>query len=334
MAVTAEGADGVALVPRPPGRRPASGPWGSPGRRRRRGRRGEWWAAAAFLAPALALFLLLGVYTIAYGLALSFASWNGFTPSWTWVGLQNYRDLLWEHPVYAPTIRSAAANTALVAVALPVITIAVGLPLAVLLNTVGRLRVVLRSVFFLPYVTAGIAIYYAWRYIYEPDGALNGALEAVGLGALAQPAGWLGSTGTALPAVVAVLVWSAVPIAVLLYLTGLQAIDRSLVEAAQIDGASPWQVVRHLYWPLLRPITAAVVLLNIREALQGFQIFAIMTDGGPAGASNVLGLEAYNLAFFSGLRPTLGLASALGWLLFLLAVVLAAINVRALRSAS
>jgi ABC-type sugar transport system permease subunit len=286
---------------------------------------------AVFVAPAVGLFAVMGVYTIGYGFALSFASWNGFTPNWTWVGLRNYVDLLWRDPTHAPAVHAAALNTLWVMVAVPALTVLVALPLALLLNSVRRLRTVLRSVYFLPYVTSGIAVYFAWQYVLQPDGAINLLLGSVGLGSLEQPQGFLGNPATALPTLIVITVWSGVPVSMVLYLAGLQAVDPTLIEAAQIDGAGTWRIVRSVLWPLLRPITAIIVLLGVRDSLQGFQTFLIMTNGGPGNHTNVLGLETYRLAFLSRLAPTLGLASALGWLLFLAALVLAAVNVRALR---
>ncbi|GAA0986864.1 sugar ABC transporter permease [Acrocarpospora macrocephala] len=301
------------------------------GRRRPPGR----WRAAltgwAFVFPAVALFAVMGVYTIGSGLALSFAKWNGFTPNWIWVGFDNYLDLLYADPSLAPPLRKAAWNTGQVMVLVPLLTVAISLPLAVVLNSVKRLRAVLRSVYFLPYVTSGIAVYYAWRYILEPDGAINLLLRSLGLGTLAQPQGFLGNPSTALPTLIVVLVWSSVPIATLLYLTGLQTIDPALFEAARIDGAAPRQLLRRITWPLLTPLTAGIVLLGIRDSLHGFQIFLIMTDGGPGGHTDVLGLQSYRLAFFKGLAATLGVSSALGWLLFAGALLLTLANARLLR---
>jgi ABC-type sugar transport system permease subunit len=274
----------------------------------------------AFVAPALVLFAVMGVYTIGYGFSLSFATWNGFAPTWDWVGLGNYADLLWRSPVYAPQVHHAALNTLWVMIAVPLLTVLVGFPLALLLNSVRRLRTVLRSVYFLPYVTAGIAVYFAWQYVLQP-----------GLGSLQQPQGFLGNPSTALPSLIVITIWSAVPVAMLLYLAGLQSIDASLIEAAQIDGAGWWRISRSVLWPLLKPLTAVIVLLNLRDSLQNFQTFLIITNGGPGDHTNVLGLEAYRLAFLKQLAPTLGLASALGWLLFIAALVLATVNQRVLR---
>jgi multiple sugar transport system permease protein len=299
---------------------------------RRRRRLQEALTGYVFILPAVALFAVLGVYTVGYGLSLSFARWNGFSAKWSWVGLGNYRDLLYRDPALSPVVLDAAAHTAVVMIAVPLVAVAVGLPVALALNRVTALRTTLRTVFFLPYVTTGIAVFYAWTYVLQPEGSLNAILRALGLGTLSQPQGFLGNPTTALPTLIAVLAWSSIPVSILLYLTGLQAIDPAVLDAARVDGATGLRTVTAVIWPLLRPITAAVVMLNLRDALQGFQMFLVMTNGGPGGHTNVLGLEAYNLAFFSELRPTLGLASALGWLLFVVALILAAINVRVLRS--
>jgi multiple sugar transport system permease protein len=299
--------------------------------RRFRYRRSDVLWAAAFVTPALVLFGVIGVYVIGYGLTLSFAQWNGFTPQWTWVGVRNYVDLLWRDPVYAPAVRAAALNTLWVLLAVPAVTVLISLPLAMLLNSARRMRSLLRSVYFLPYVTNGIAVYFAWQYMLEPGGAINLLLRVLGLGSLQQPQGWLGNPDTALPTLIVISVWTAVPVAMMLYLAGLQGVDPTLIEAARIDGAGQVRIARSVIWPLLRPITAIVVLLNLRDSLQNFQIFLIMTNGGPGDHTNVLGLEVYRLAFLKLLAPTLGLASALGWLLFLAALALAAVNVRMLR---
>ncbi|GHH72957.1 sugar ABC transporter permease [Streptomyces sulfonofaciens] len=311
---------------------PGGGPASAAGRAARAGRRREALTGYAFTAPAVLLFCVMGLYTVGYGLTLSFAQWNGFTPHWTWVGLDNYADVLWRDPRYAPRVHHAALNTLWVMIGVPLLTVAAAFPLAVLLNRAGRMQAVLRSVYFLPYVTSGVAVFFAWTYILQPDGAVNALLGQLGLGSLRQPQGWLGNPDTALPTMIVVSAWGAVPVAMLLYLTGLQGIDRSLLEAAQLDGAGWWRSTASVVWPLVRPITSIVVLLNLRDSLQGFQTFLVMTDGGPGDHTNVLGLEAYRLAFLKELAPTLGLASALGWLLFAAALILALVNLRALRS--
>jgi ABC-type sugar transport system permease subunit len=305
-------------------------PGAEPQTRERRPRRRGWWVGLLFVAPAALLFAVFGVYTVVYGFLLSFARWNGFSPEWTWTGFDNYIDLLGGNPSVSPRIATAAANTAIGMIILPIAVILIGLILALLMNSIRRLRSVLRTVYFLPFVTTGIAVYYAWRFMYQPDGAVNVVLQALGLGAIAPTDGFLGGTATALGAVLAVQIWSNVPIAMLLYLTGLQTIDNSLVEAARIDGASAARIAWSIIVPLLNPITALVVVIMLREALQNFQLYLLMTNGGPVDSSNTLGLQTYSFAF--GVTTDLGYASALGWLLAAIAVILAAVNMRILRS--
>lgn len=283
-----------------------------------------------FVLPAAVLFAVFGVYTIIYGLLLSLARWNGFSPTWTFVGIDNFVDIFGGNHLVSDEVTQAGWNTLTVMVLLPVTVVVIGLVLALMLNSVPRLRSFLRTVYFIPFVTAGIAVYYAWRFIYEPDGALNAVLFAIGLDAIAQPEGFLGSVDSALVAVTAVLIWSNVPIAMLLYLTGLQTVPDSIVEAARVDGAGRARIAWSILLPLLNPITALIIIIQLREALQNFQLFLLMTNGGPVNATNTLGLQTYKFAF--GQTYDLGYASALGWALAIAAILLAAVNLRILRN--
>jgi multiple sugar transport system permease protein len=261
---------------------------------------------------------------------LSFARWNGFSPSWAWVGPKNYTDLLGGNPMVSPTINNAAKNTLIVMVILPIAVTVIGLLLAILLNSITRMRTLMRTVYFVPFVTSGIAVYYAWRFMYEPDGITNAVLNGLGLHSLAQSNGFIGNTNTALLAVIAVQIWSNVPIAMLFYLTGLQTLPESVIEAARIDGASGLRTTWSIVLPLLNPTTALIVIIELREALQNFQLYLLMTNGGPVNSSNTLGLQTYSYAF--GATNDLGYASALGWILAIAAVILAVINLRIFRS--
>jgi multiple sugar transport system permease protein len=121
-----------------------------------------------------------------------------------------------------------------------------------------------------------------------------------------------------------------VPIAMLFYLTGLQTLPESVIEAARIDGASGLRTTWSIVLPLLNPTTALIVIIELREALQNFQLYLLMTNGGPVNSSNTLGLQTYSYAF--GATNDLGYASALGWILAIAAVILAVINLRIFRS--
>jgi len=292
-------------------------------------RRGQW-VGLLFVAPAVILFAIFGVYVVVYGFLLSFARWNGFSPDWTWVGVENYIALLGGNPAVSPKVAQATVNTLVGMLVLPIVVLVLGLALALLVNSVRRLRGLIRTVYFIPFVTTGIAVYYAWRFMYQPDGAVNAVLRALGLHSFAPVDGFLGNTTTALAAVIAVQVWSNVPIAMLLFLTGLQTIPDGVIEAARVDGASTVRTIWTIIVPLLNPVTALVMVIMLREALQNYQLYLLMTNGGPVDASNTLGLQSYSFAF--GSVTDLGFSSALGWLLAAVAIILAIVNLRVLRS--
>jgi multiple sugar transport system permease protein len=279
-----------------------------------------------FIAPALIIFFIFGFYTVAYSVVLSFFQWSGFGgfsllpptcefPSCQFVGLENYREFLYKNPTASAFFWQALQNNVVMAVVVTTGTILIALPLAIALNRAMRGQALYRAAIMLPMVTAGIAIYYVWTFIYQSDGLLNTVLKTIGLGFAQAQAGWLGDPTRALAALMVVMVWTAAPLATLLYLTGLQTISRDLYEAAIIDGANPWQQLRHITWPLLRPVSVIVVILNINATLQqSYEQVYLMTNGGPAGHTAVVGLQIFNYGF--GDQRQLGVASAMSWILF------------------
>lgn len=296
-----------------------------------------------FVAPAVLIFLVFGLYTIIYSFVLSFFRWKGSSifslfppvceaPGCTFWGLQNYKDFLYADPGVAKLFWMAMGNNLIVALVVPAATILISLLIAIALNRAGRAIPIFRTIMMLPMVTAGIAVYFAWSSIYLSDGPLNAMLKAVGLGFLSVPHGWLGTANTALPALMAVMVWSSVPLAVILYLSGLQTIDKDLYEAATIDGANNWHMLRYITWPLLRPITFIILIFAINNAFQGFDLPLLMTKGGPANHTQVVGLRIFNFGFGDDLQ--LGIASAMGWALFLLVFVISLINLKVFRPAT
>jgi ABC-type sugar transport system permease subunit len=151
--------------------------------------------------------------------------------------------------------------------------------------------------------------------------------------------GFLGDTSTALPAVAAVYVWGAAPIAMLLYLAGLQTISPELQEAAEMDGANAWQRLWLITWPLLYPVTALLVIMFLNAVIQDYQTVFLMTNGNPANATNVVGLMVYNyaqnLASSGGgitVSGGMGTGAAMGWFLALLTFLLALVNLRLFRA--
>jgi len=296
-----------------------------------------------FVFPAVLIFLVFGLYTIIYSFVLSFFRWKGSSifslfpptceaPGCAFWGLQNYKDFLYADAGVAKLFWMAMENNLVVALVVPAATIMISLLIAIALDRAGRAIPLFRTLMMLPMVTSGIAVYFAWSSIYLSDGPLNAMLKAAGLGFLSAPHGWLGTANTALPALMVVMIWSSVPLAVILYLAGLQTIDRELYEAATIDGANSWHMLRFITWPLLRPVTFIILIFAINSAFQGFDLPLLMTKGGPANHTQVVGLRIFSFGFGDDLQ--LGIASAMGWVLFLLVFVISLINLRVFRPAA
>jgi multiple sugar transport system permease protein len=294
-----------------------------------------------FIAPAVIIFLIFGLYTVIYSVVLSFFRWNGFgkfnllpfecqAPACKFVGLQNFMDFLYREPTFSKFFWWATQHNLAIAIFVTIFTILIALPLAMSLNRAARGQSIYRTLMLLPMITSGIAVYYVWMYIYEPDGLLNTALKSTGLGFLQATQGWLGQANVALGSLIVVLIWSAVPSAMILYLSGLQTINQELYEAAIMDGANGWQMLWNITWPLLYPITVIIVIMSINAAFQGYEMVYLMTYGGPAAHTEVVGLQIFKYGF--GDQRALGMASSMSWVLFLFVFAVAMFNLRILRS--
>lgn len=204
------------------------------------------------------------------------------------VGLENYLRVFTNDPVFY----TALVNTIIWTVLSLLVPTTLGLVLALGLNRPMRGRSVLRSLFYVSYVLAPIAVATVWKWIYNPTvGLLNQFLVAVGLESWAE--NWLGSPTFALFAVFVAFVWQITGFTMVLYLAGLQAVPAELVDAARVDGANAWQAFRTVTLPALRPTTMVVLVLTIINALKVFDLIVGMTGGGPAQSTQVLALWSY-----------------------------------------
>lgn len=227
----------------------------------------------------------------------------------------------------------ASWNTLVLLIAVPV-QMAASLGLALLINRKIRGRVVFRTLLFLPSIASGIALFLVWRWIFNADfGLLNAllgsALELLGKllhwPALSQRTDWLGTKELAKPALIIMGVWTGMGgTNMVLYLAGLQSIDPTLYEAAEIDGADGWNTFWHVTWPELRPTTFFIFTTNL---IGGFQIFDqvyIMTGGGPEGATTTILYYIYaNMYIFEG---RLGYAAAISLYLFSIVFAVTLVN--------
>jgi multiple sugar transport system permease protein len=204
------------------------------------------------------------------------------------------------------------------------VNMAASLALAIVLNKKIRFTYVYRLVFFLPSVLAGIAIYYLWRWMYNPDfGLVNAVLARFGI---AGPR-WLQSVVWAKPALMLMGSWISIGgSSMVLYLAALQGVSLELYEAAEIDGANGWQKIRAVTWPSVMPVSFFIFTMGLIHGLQaGFDAAYVMTGGGPFGATTTLGFYIYQKAyvFFE-----MGYASAIAWVLFLIILSVTLFNWR------
>ena len=277
----------------------------------------------AFVAPAILFLLVFALGPFLFTLYVSLHDWNMLTPvrSMPFRGLENYRYLLFDDPLFRETFK----NTVVFAVGNVGISVVLALGIALLLNGPVRFRAAWRAAFFLPYVTSAVAISIVWANIYHSShGLLNGLLDLVDL----PPQRFIASIELAMPSVIAVAVWHGVGYYMIIFLAGLQAIPNDVYEAAKLDGAGSAYLFRTITLPLLRPTLLFVIVVNTLASLQVFDFAFILTGGGPVNATNTVVLYMYDTAF-NFLR--MGRATAMAVLLFLIILTMTLTQLRLLR---
>jgi raffinose/stachyose/melibiose transport system permease protein len=244
-------------------------------------------AAWAFAVPALAVYFVFLVYPALQSLWFSFTNWDGLSPTYKFVGADNYLSMAKD-----PVVIQAVINNIVWTVVTIVFPVTIGLILAVLLNGRVRGKPVIRLIFYTPAVLPLVAVASIWGWLYNPQyGAINGALRAIGLDGLAQP--WLGQDSTALAAVMVPAIWLRVGFPMLLYLAALQGINTDMYEAATVDGATRWQQFWFITMPSLRPTHYIVIALSLIDSFKVFDLVYAMTYGGPGTATQVMGTWMY-----------------------------------------
>ncbi|MFD0469724.1 carbohydrate ABC transporter permease [Nonomuraea thailandensis] len=268
--------------------------------------------------PAISIYLFIVVVPSANGALFSFTDWNGLRPDWSFVGLDNFTSVFSDR-----TALDALVNTLTLAAAATVVQNVVGLLLALGVNSMVKSRYVLRVIFFAPVVLTPLVAGYVWSFLLSPNGAVNDALRAVGLGGLAHD--WLGDPDTALYAIVLEIVWQFSGYSMVIYLAGLQAIPAEVLEAATIDGAGAWSKFRRVVLPLLNGAVVINVMLCLIGGLKQFDQVMAMTGGGPGTATETISTAIYKSAFALGDFP---FSIALAVVMTVVIAVLAAVQFR------
>jgi multiple sugar transport system permease protein len=267
-----------------------------------------------FLPTAILLFGLIG-YPFARALWLSFFNVVGVREG-AFVGFQNYVNL-WSDDLFRRSIMTTINFTFFS----EVFKFALGIGVALLLHNLPRWGSVLGGIVLLPYIVPEIVRALAWRILLDPlFGGLNYLLVNV-LHLMTKGPSYLADTGTALPSVIGVNVWSGIPFFVILFLAGLKAIDHELYDAAAVDGANAWRRFLHVTLPGLRYVIIVATLLSTIFTFNGFTLTYLLTGGGPGGATRVYAILAYEYAI-QALRTSAGIAVAMTVAPFLFILIL------------
>ncbi len=269
---------------------------------------------AFFVTPAMVVFLGFVVWPVVKAIQYSMYSWKGYGPMVDFVGLKNFATVLGNQVFQDALVHNLIIITLSILIQLPL-----GLGIALLLNRKIRGRNLLRTLVFVPWVLSEVITGVIWRQMLQADyGLLDTLLESVGISAPQQ--GFLGDPKYALGAVMVVLTWKYLGLAIVLFLAGLAGVPEELYEAAQIDGASWWQIQRRVTVPLLGPTVRTWAFLSMIGSIQVFDMVWILTKGGPAESTNTMATFLYSWGVD---RNLIGVASAASVVLFVIALVFA-----------
>lgn len=286
---------------------------GASPRIRRRGRR---WSGLVWVLPGLVVLFLFVYYPLVLNFGYSFQQSNIFTGEQTFVGADNYVKLAGD-----PIFWRALGNNVLYAGISIVFQVFLALVLAAIIESLRshRWRAVLRSVYFIPSAMSLTVIGLLFTFIYQPDGGLlNGVLGALGLDSLQQA--WLGDPKTAMTAIIMMSQWQGFGYSALLFAVAIQRIPQEIYEAAALDGIGPFRRIFSITIPLVREMTALMMIVTLSGAFQVFNEVMVTTGGGPDNSTQVLGTWLYRSGF---VKNDFGYAAAIAVVMFVITLALA-----------
>lgn len=298
---------------------------------------------AAVLIPVIIYMVVFSLFPIVWVVVLSVFDFSparagsgplGLGGRNPFIGLGNFQAMFADTQT-AQLFRTSVANTLIFASLVLVLNLAITLPLAVLVESVAeRLKGVFRFVYFLPTVSAAVAVAIMWQYVFHPQqGLLNTAIRAVGLTPprswLTDPKAFVLGVPLAMIAVIIAYVWQDFGYNLVIFIAALQGIPREIKDVARIDGANPWEEFWHVTLPLLRPTLLLVTTLTMISSFQVFVIFFVMTVGGPQDQTRSLTMNIYENAFR---YQNMGWAASMSLILFAMILVVTLVQFRLLRT--
>jgi len=276
-------------------------------------RRALW--GYVFLIPTVTILLVFRIIPMISAAYLSLTNYDLFTPP-KFAGLINYIDLAKD-----PVFHQAARTSFLYVVGSVIPVWIISLLLAMLILKAIRFGGLFRTLIFIPVVMSAVVVAVLWRFLYFHEGMVNSLLGYFSI----QAVPWLTTPRTALISIILIGIWRASPYFMVIFTAGLQAIPEEFYEAGRIDGTNAWSEFWYITLPTLRPIVLLVIVMSVVVALKVFAVPQLMTNGGPAGATEVIPLHIYKTAFefFK-----MGRASAMSIFLFLVMMIFSVIQVR------
>lgn len=267
-----------------------------------------------FLAIPTLLLLVFVIYPTVKLITISFTDWDGINPTWNFVGLKNYNQVFQRRDIW----QSLKNNNLYFIIHL--FFIPIEMYLAMLLDRYIRKSEFFKTIVFMPYIINGVAIAYMFSFLYSSeDGVLNGLLALLQM----EKVRWLSDPKIVNYSLVMVSLWRFTGIHIILFLAGLQSINKDMLEAALIDGASVFQQFIKIIIPNMKSILSIILFLNVRGALMVFDIPFVMTSGGPGTSSTTFALHTVKTAFeFSNF----GLASAMAIVLIIAIIIISMIQ--------
>ena len=303
--------DAAIRMPTPAAALPAPSPWN-------RLKVHRDWLGFWFMLPAAAFLVLFLAYPLALGIAFSFTDARTGQDLWSapYAGIGNYLWLAGDSQFLL-----AVFNTIFYTFVASVLKFAIGLYLAILLNNHMPFRAVIRAIVLVPFIVPTVLSAIAFWWIFDPQFSIvSWSLRQMGL--ITGNIDFLGDPWNARWSVIFANVWRGVPFIAITLLAGLQTVPPSLYEAATIDGASRWQMFRFITYPLLTPIIAVVMTFSVLFTFTDFQLIKVLTNGGPAGSTELMATLSYNRAILGGQRIGEGAAISTAMIPFLLACIL------------
>jgi multiple sugar transport system permease protein len=295
------------------------------------------------MTPLMAYMIFFALLPMIWAFVLGFFDYSparsgggflGLGGANPFVGLENYK-AMFANTQPARVFRMAVVNTFIFSLLVLPLNLAITLPLAALVESVNeRVKGFFRAIYFLPTVSSSVAVAIMWNFIYNPQrGLLNSIIESVGL---TPPKAWLSDPNAfflgiplAMIAVIIAYLWQDFGYNLVIFMAALQAIPEEIRDAARVDGANAWQEFWQITLPLLQPTTLLVCVMTMLSSFQVFVIFQVMTNGGPSNQTTPLVMSIYLNAFK---YQNMGWAAAISMVLFLIILLITAIQFRVLRT--